>query len=128
MGGKNLFDTLNYLLVFGHTGSFSRKVHRHGFLTAVLQAHPKQATGPQRPGVHRSGVLQLPHVDQVSKKTFRYSRNVLMLFPNTKNKLYWNRFSPRSFSGHIFSGVVTFMSHIETLQSNFLKVKQPCYR
>lgn len=67
------------IFVFCHTGSFPWEVHRHWFLTAILQAHPKQATGPQRPGVDRSGVLQLSHVDQVSKKTSRYSRNVLMV-------------------------------------------------
>lgn len=51
---------------FCPSGSFPRQVHRHWFLTAILQAHPEQAVGPQRPGVNRPGVLQLPHVDQVS--------------------------------------------------------------
>lgn len=50
------------------SGSFPRQVHRHWFLTAVLQAYPEQAAGPQRPGVDRSRVLQLPHVDQVSTR------------------------------------------------------------
>lgn len=66
------------ILFFLPTGSFPRKVHRHRILAAILQAHPEQATGPQRPGVNRSGVLQLPHVDQVSAPTCKHSRNVLL--------------------------------------------------
>lgn len=62
----NISNHLQHGLGFCHTGSFPWKVHRHRFLTTILQAHPEQAVGPQGPGVNRPGVLQLPHVDQVS--------------------------------------------------------------
>ncbi len=60
--------TLNSVC-FCPSGSFPWQVHRHWFLTAILQAHPEQAVGPQRSGVNRPRVLQLPHVDQVSTKS-----------------------------------------------------------
>lgn len=34
------------------SGSFPWQVHRHRLFIAILQAHPQQAAGPQRPGVH----------------------------------------------------------------------------
>lgn len=60
-----LLSLIIYCLSFP-LGSFPWQVYRHWLLAAILQAHPKQAVGPQRSGVNRPGVLQLPHVDQVS--------------------------------------------------------------
>lgn len=46
-------------------GLVPRQIHRHGFLPPLLQAYFEQTSGSQGPGVHRSGVLQLAHLDQV---------------------------------------------------------------
>ena len=77
------------------SGSVPREVHRHRVLAAVLQTHPEQAAGPQRPGVHRPGVLQLAHVDQVSSwrgvwkpvYTFTPSSAALRLAINTNTRV-----------------------------------------
>ncbi len=65
-------------------GLVSWEVHRYGLLAAVLQAHPEQALGSERPGVHRPGVLQLAHLDQVS---FPALLNASIFITNKNNAL-----------------------------------------
>lgn len=57
------------LLYCVSAGTFPWKVHRYRLLPALLQAHAQQEAPPERPGVHRSRVLQLSDLDPVCSVT-----------------------------------------------------------